>query len=274
MSKLRILIIGIAATLGFGLTSKKELERLRKIADANLEADLNLISQFKTDVSGLLLQNLRKSPSQLNQDLIAWAVNDFKNQGYFIEFGATDGLSLSNTYLLEKSFGWHGILAEPGKTWQPELVRNRDNSNIDFRCVWTETNQFLNFTESKDASFSTLKMFSAKDMHSKLRQKGSEYSVETVTLQDLMKFWNAPFVIDYLSIDTEGSELDILSAFDWDSHVFNFISCEHNYSGNRELIYELLTGNGYHRVLEKFSEFDDWYVRDYEKFELLLVNES
>lgn len=52
-------------------------------------------------------------------------------------------------------------------------------------------------------------------MHSNLRKKGKNYHVETVSLLDLLNEHNAPYEIDYLSIDTEGSEFDILKAFDF-----------------------------------------------------------
>ena len=59
--------------------------------------------------------------------------------------------------------------------------------------------------------------------------------------------YNAPKFIDYLSIDTEGSEYEILKNFDFKSYKFRVITCEHNYNENREKIYELLTENGYER---------------------------
>lgn len=272
MNRLKSLALRTLALIGIGVTSERELRRLRKIVDSNLHADLKLLSSFKPEVSGLLLKYLEKSPSQLNQDLVALAVNNFRSNGYFVEFGATDGYSLSNTYLLEKYFGWRGILAEPGKYWHEKLTEKRVDSNIDTRCVWKESGELLEFNEAMDASFSTVDLFSSKDMHSKLRRKGQNYSVQSVTLVDLLNFWNAPNVVDYLSIDTEGTELEILRAFDWNSYTFNFISCEHNYSSNRESINSILTSNGYHRILEEFSEFDDWYVRDLSKFESLIAH--
>jgi hypothetical protein len=58
---------------------------------------------------------LEKSKSQLKQDLFVLAELDFKSNGFFVEFGATNGIDLSNTHLLENEFGWGGILAEPAK---------------------------------------------------------------------------------------------------------------------------------------------------------------
>ena len=64
---------------------------------------------------GIFLDCLLKINSQLRQDLFVLNELDFKENGYFVEFGATDGIKLSNSYLLEKSFNWNGILAEPAR---------------------------------------------------------------------------------------------------------------------------------------------------------------
>ncbi|WP_199925172.1 FkbM family methyltransferase [Neorhizobium sp. SOG26] len=77
----------------------------------------------------------------------------------------------------------------------------------------------------------------------------------------MLRKYGAPRQIDYLSIDTEGSEFDILQAFDFGEYEFGIITCEHNYTPQREKIHDLLVANGYVRVWEKVSRFDDWYIR-------------
>ena len=80
-----------------------------------------------------------------------------------------------------------------------------------------------------------------------------------MSLNDLDRH-GAPAVIDYLSIDTEGSEFEILNAFDFSRHRFSVITCEHNFSAQRQEIYERLVRNSYVRVFDGLSRWDDWYV--------------
>ena len=77
----------------------------------------------------------------------------------------------------------------------------------------------------------------------------------------MLKKHNAPKKIDYLSIDTEGSEYEILNSFNLSEYDIKIITCEHNYSSDREKIYKLLIKNGFERKFSDFSEFDDWYIK-------------
>jgi FkbM family methyltransferase len=198
----------------------------------------------------------QQSKSQLTQDLFVLSCLDFKRDGYFVEFGATNGIDLSNTWLLEKEFGWNGILAEPSKNWHQDLLGNR-SSNIELKAVYNKSNEKLSFLEASYPELSTLSSFRNIDSHNR---KGRTYEVETISLIDLLAKYDAPQVIDYLSIDTEGSELDILSNFDFEYYKFKVITVEHNFTEQREKINQLLASKGNKQVLKEISGFDDWYV--------------
>jgi FkbM family methyltransferase len=179
-----------------------------------------------------------------------------KKNGYFIEFGASDGLTFSNTWLMEKSYQWQGILAEPAHHWHNALRSNR-MCKIDTRCVWKDTGSRLSFNETSDPYLSSILKPTTPI--------SSIYTVETISLSDLMIYHSAPRIVDYLSMDTEGSELEILQGFDADKgferHSFNVITIEHNFnSSNRKSILSLLTKHGYQRVHTDHSHFDDWYL--------------
>jgi hypothetical protein len=183
---------------GLGFLRQRHLEQLQRI-----EADSHRLLQEVAVRHGATRDNMK---AQLGQDLFALFETSWKRDGYFVEFGATDGIQLSNTYLLEKDFGWKGILAEPATVWHQQLLRNR-SASIDLDCVWKETGSELQFTVTPEAEYSTLAGFAGSDSHS--RRDGSMQTVRTVSLNDLLKRYNAPrvasttFSVILISIDIQ-----------------------------------------------------------------------
>jgi len=257
---------GIGITSGPNLTSLYEAQQTLIFTESKLSVFQDFYKKNPAKFSNFylldfsFLELIQSSKSQLGQDLIALSVAGFKRKGFFVEFGATNGISNSNTHLLEKRFGWEGILCEPARFWRDSLIHNRD-VHIDFDCVWTKTGEDISFNETKNKELSTISHFSDSDMHSINRNHGKEYKVTSISLNDLLSKYDAPFHIDYLSIDTEGSEFDILNAFDFSKHSIKFISCEHNFGSNRERIRKLLSSNGYEPIYQDISQFDDWYTQ-------------
>ena len=88
----------------------------------------------------------------------------------------------------------------------------------------------------------------------------SKTQVETINPLTLLKQYNAPKVIDYLSIDTEGTELDILQEIPLDIYCIKHIHVEHNYEEpRRSNIRKYLLSNGYDFIINK--EVDDYYSK-------------
>jgi FkbM family methyltransferase len=205
------------------------------------------------------LRMLPNSKSENFQDIFALLLAGERKDCFFVEFGATDGVQGSNSYMMEKIYGWTGILAEPARCWHASLHKNR-NVKISHQCVWRESGISLAFRETKDAGLSTLDALAEQDRHAKRRLAAGVYQVETVSLPRLLNEHNAPKIIDYLSIDTEGSEYEIISALDFEKHRPLVITIEHNYRPDRLSIAELLKGHGYAQAPAEVSLFDDWFV--------------
>jgi FkbM family methyltransferase len=241
-----------------GIAKHSAIEELR--ARAGAADDLALLKTLPREHAPQLLGHLQSSKSQLRQDLFVLSELGFKSNGFFVEFGATNGVDLSNTHLLEKEFGWTGILAEPARCWQQALRSNR-SASIESNCVWKDSVSTLKFNEVALAELSTVQEFSGSDVHARTRQNNKTYEVKTISLHDLLAKHGAPAQIDYLSVDTEGSEFEILSHFDFGKHSFRVITCEHNFTPMREKIFDLLSRHGYIRKFEALSRFDDWYVK-------------
>lgn len=250
----------LALVFARGLTiDEKRLILTAAMKQRRADDTIAFLLQVPRDSISSAISCLPNSKAQLYQDIAALIYSDFKSDGFYVEFGATNGVDLSNTHMLEKYFSWHGILAEPARRWHQDLRSNRD-ATIEHNCVWRTSGEELIFKETDIAELSTIDAFTDTDVNRDLRLSGSQYRVTSISLDDLLQKHNAPKQIDFLSIDTEGSELDILSTFPFERWNICFIAVEHNYSPQREALHKLLTLNGYKRVHQNISKFDDWYV--------------
>lgn len=199
------------------------------------------------------------SPSQLGQDLWVLEKSEYKKNGFFVEFGATDGVLLSNTYLLEKEFSWRGICAEPNPKYYKELEKNRCCIVSD-SCIADVSGKTIDFVLADE--FGGISGIADKGMHKAkveaFRENGDVISMKTISLNDFLIHHNSPKTIDYLSIDTEGSEYQILKEFPFSEWDIKLITVEHNFEPQREKINALLKLHGFKCIN---SQWDDWYFK-------------
>jgi FkbM family methyltransferase len=205
------------------------------------------------------VQLKKKSMSQLGQDIWVLEKTNYKRGGFFVEFGATDGVLLSNTWLLEKEFGWEGVCIEPNPKFYAQLQANR-NCKISNQCISGESGKIIEFVFA-DAFGSDIR-YAKDDAHSDIRDaylvEGKVATLTTISLHDFLIQSGVPREIDFISIDTEGSEYEILSSFPFEKWDIKLLTVEHNYTKKRENIRNLLEGHGY-RCTE--VQFDDWYEK-------------
>jgi FkbM family methyltransferase len=173
-------------------------------------------------------------------------------RGYYADIGAHDGRSFSNTYHLEKD-GWSGLLVEPILPTFFRLLQIRSvacNYFANAACV-----SFQNKSSNLLMSYGDLMSFapeissvSAEDWQNEAKQflnRGevvTETWVPARTLTFILEEAGSPKFIDFLSIDVEGAELDVISGIDFTTYKFGLICLE---TYNPESIIEFMKSFGY-----------------------------
>jgi FkbM family methyltransferase len=198
---------------------------------------------------------MAKTYSQINQDINVIDFYDYKKDFYFIDIGAYDGESLSNTLLLEEDYNWKGICVEPLPDTFNKLKKKRNCICIN-TALYSESNIELDFINAEMLSGVTKNI----DCHTHvLNSKNDTIKIKTTTINELLDKNNLPFFIHYMSLDTEGSEYEILKVLNFDKYIFGYINVEHNYiEPRRTQIKNLLLSNGY--IYRGENKFDDDYI--------------
>lgn len=244
--------IAIAADIAPAGFTREALRRIRHAPSSRPDRDD--VFQFLAFAAPLV----QHSSGEFFQDLWALWEAGGKRDGFFVEFGAASGKEKSNTYFLEKAMGWKGIVAEPNPNFLAS-VREHRSCVISDKCVYSTSGERIEFLATEVGELSRIASIDPQDGHR--RNEHAVVKVETISLHDLLIEGQAQRDVDFLSIDTEGSEYEILSHFDFDRWNLRTIAVEHNATGAQQKIFELLTRHGYRRKWREISCCDDWYVR-------------
>ena len=234
-------------------------------------------SQDFVSFLGYCIAHGDKSRSQNFQDIWALYENNFQTDLIYVEFGATDGITGNNTFLLQNEYHWRGVLAEPNPIWYEALYKNRTGEygepKIVEKAVWTDSGKDLTFLSPTESDLGTIQGYGENDEHAAKRDGSPTITVQSIELAYMLMdnfSWyfdlNKILDIGYMSVDTEGSEYDILKAYfdDERSKHFNIkcVTIEHNYNPEvRKNIRDLMEANGYVNKFPEISRWDDFWKK-------------
>ncbi len=206
--------------------------------------------------------------SQYGQDKF---LNNFffkdKKSGVFIDIGAHDGVSGSNTWFYEKILGWKGICFEPMPHVFKKLVNSRScacvnaciaakEGSVTFRQILGPSEMLSGIEANYDARHKAR-------IEAALKARGGSYEfveVPAYTLNSILEK-NQMYHIDFLSLDIEGGELAVLKSIDFKRFYFSAITVENNY--HIPEIRSFLESQNF-RFVKRLGTIDEVYINNNE----------
>jgi FkbM family methyltransferase len=193
----------------------------------------------------------------------------YKN-GFYVDVGAHDGISINNTLYFEKNNNWTGINIEPIKNVFDKLVMNRPN-NINLNCAVCnndgETDFLCNtgYTEMLSGIKDNfdIRHFYRLEHENKIMGSTTEViKVKTKKLETILDENNIKH-INYLSIDVEGAEFEVIKSIDFDKVFIDVIGFENNYNDTSVPIVDYLQNKGFNII---HSSLDIFMINTMSKF--------
>ncbi|MGB3508584.1 MAG: FkbM family methyltransferase [Microcoleaceae cyanobacterium] len=190
--------------------------------------------------------------SQHGEDYLLWNFFDYQENGIYVDAGAFDGIHLSNSYSFELA-GWAGICIEPHPSYFPICQQNRPKSIcLNFACVGDEKVNDIDFYSEELGLLSGVVKDRDLDINRRYHNRGLNFDgfvkekVSAATLNSILsQYIEADKYIDFLSVDVEGSELDVLQGLDFDKYAPRVVVVEANSALARTELTSFMSGKGY-----------------------------
>ena len=192
------------------------------------------------------------------------------DDGYFVELGANDGYTESNTLYLEIKKGWRGVLIEPSPNLFLSCTRTRKRNKIfcnacvgmdyDKKYVDMEYANLMSISSNLDVDMGDFSQeIYLKDgrEHLQPNQRNLKFGALARTLSSILDESNAPKEIDFLSLDVEGAELDVLRGVDFNNYSFKYMLIE---CRTIEKLESYLLERGYQKV-DKLTNTDHLFSK-------------
>lgn len=174
--------------------------------------------------------------SQYGQDKYVLEYFNNKKDGFFIDIGAYNGVTFSNTLRME-NLGWKGICIEPNPDMFKKVCRTRKCAKYNVALDTANTEKEFTKITGYCAVLSGIKDEYCPEHTERIKKELEELggsmdtiNVKTMTFDTLMSDFKDIPVIDYISIDTEGNEFKILKSIDFSKYDIRVVSVENNYS--------------------------------------------
>lgn len=200
--------------------------------------------------------------SQVGQDNLVMGLLRNPKNGYFIDLAANDATNLSNTYQLEKQLQWNGICVEPNPIYWTSLSHRK--CHIAAAVVGKTRMEEIKFRMYPDlkkrAPSGGIEGYIDQKMP---RSKEKSADLYTVPFLEILEKFQAPKVIDYLSLDVEGSEFFVMEAFPFDDYKFKVLTIERP----RQDLVDLMTRQNYIYLAANNIDGEEtsWVHKSFEK---------
>lgn len=231
-----------------------------KLGDLKKNKAIKQFQQAYPDAK-IFFESKRKLYSQDNQDYIVY--NNFfndKKDGIFCDVGGNHPLNINNTRYFEE-LGWSGYAFEPLPYMKLLWEKHRKAKFFPFGV--SDKNDKLSFSIVKDATGWEDMLSFVKDTRDE--DYGHETEDITIQVKPLKEVFENENIthIDYMSIDVEGHELNVLKGIDFSKVKINILTIENNPLDNPifgdENIRKIMFENNY-ILWGRMPGLDDIYV--------------